>query len=245
MSSAGTHRVEIADMACSEITLVDEFALVRGGCRLSVPHMAERVLSYLALVGRPIARRRLAGALWPECIDQYASKSLRTALWRIRRIQDELVEVSSDRVRLDPDVSVDLTTLTDLAHRLIHDPGPDDLARVPLLLNRGELLPDWDEEWVVADRERYRLARLAALESAAEALLERHQTGPALMAASAVVQVEPLRESSRRIVMLIHLAQGNNVEAIREYVRYRELLRAEFGADPSPIIERLVLHARE
>ncbi|MGY1960780.1 AfsR/SARP family transcriptional regulator [Nocardia gipuzkoensis] len=230
---------------CFQLTLVEEFALRSGGRRLSVPHAAERVLTYLALLNRPVARGRLAGALWPECVDRCAAQRLRTALWRLRRVQDAVVEIDGDRLRLHPEISVDLAYLTELAHRLVHQPCPEDLARVPLLLNRGELLPDWDEEWVVVDRERYRLAWIAALESAAEAFLERRQRGAAVMAASAVVAAEPLRESSRRILMRIHLAQGNKIDALREYQRYRDLLWAEFGAQPSPEIDDLRLRVHE
>jgi DNA-binding SARP family transcriptional activator len=43
--------------------------------------------------------------------------------------------------------------------------------------------------------------------------------------------------------MRIHLAQGNKVEAIREYFRYRELLRADLNVDPSPSIEQLLRQA--
>ncbi|MEU2037022.1 AfsR/SARP family transcriptional regulator [Nocardia niwae] len=233
-----------ADTTCFQLTLVEEFALRNGGRQLDLPHMAERVLTYLALLDRPVARSRLAGALWPGCTDSCASKSLRTALWRLRRVQEALVQIEGDRLHLGHGVSVDLADLTDLTHRLIHDPGSEDLARVPLLLQRRELLPDWDEDWVVADRERYRLSRVTALESAAQALLEHRQTGAALIAASAVVQQEPLRESSRRIVIQIHLAQGNEADAIREYRRYRDLLGAEFGAVPSSRMDDLLLRIR-
>ena len=229
---------------CFQLTLVEEFALLDRDRRLVVPHMAERVLTYLALVARPVARCRLAGALWPDCPEESASKSLRTALWRLRRVDDGLVEIHGDRLRLDPGVSVDLAHLTDLAHSLIGEPGPDELGRVSLLVKHGELLPDWDEEWVAADRERYRLTRLAALESAAEQLLAAGQPGAALIAAAAAVDAEPLRESARRIVMQIHLRQGNSVEAIREYRRYRDLLRDEFGVAPSPSIEALLARTR-
>lgn len=96
-----------------------------------------------------------------------------------------------------------------------------------------------DEEWVAANRERYRLARLAGLESAACALLDRGQPDKALIAALAVVEGEALRESARRIVMRAHLAQGNTVEAIQEHRRYRRLLHSEFGVEPSPEMDHL------
>ena len=221
------------------LTLVEEFALLISGRRLLVPHIAERVLTYLALANRPVARLRLAGALWPDCTDDSASKSLRTALWRLRQVHRDLVEISGERLRLDPRVAVDILQLTDLAQRLIQAPD-ESLAQAQLLVDHVELLPDWDEEWIVANRERYRLARLAALESAACALLECGQPGPALFAALAVVRTEPLRESARRIVMRAHLAQGNTVEAIQEHHHYRRLLRSEFGVDPSAEMDELL-----
>jgi DNA-binding SARP family transcriptional activator len=222
------------------LTLVEEFALLISGRRLLVPHMAERVLTYLALANRPVARVRLAGELWPDCTDHGASKSLRTALWRLRQVDRNLVEINGERLRLDPKVEVDIAQLTELAQKLVLAPGTESLRHVRLLIDHAELLPDWDEEWVAVNRERYRLARLAALESAAAALLERSQPGPALIAALAVVQAEPLRESARRIVMRVHIGQGNTVDAIHEYQRYRRLLQAEFGVDPSPDMDQLI-----
>jgi DNA-binding SARP family transcriptional activator len=215
------------------LSLVEEFALLTSSQRLAVPHIAERVLTYLALANRPVARVRLAGALWPDSTDHGASKCLRTALWRLRQVDRSLIEISGERLRLDPSVSVDVSQLNALAQRLVVAPDSESLGQVQLLIDHVELLPDWDEEWVAANRERYRLARLAALESAACELLNRDQHGPALIAAMAVVGAEPLRESSRRIVMRVHLAQGNIVEAIREHHRYQLLLQSEFGVDPS------------
>lgn len=239
MIAIDTHD-RISGSGRAHLTLVEEFALLTSGQRLLVPHVAERVLTYLALANRPVARLRLAGALWPDCTDQGASKCLRSALWRLRQVDPDLVEISGERLRLDPDVVVDVTQLSSLAQRLVIAPDADALSQVQLLLDHVDLLPDWDEEWVVANRERYRLVRLAALESAACALIGIGQPGPALITAMAVIDVEPLRESARRIVMQIHLAQGNAVEAIQEHQRYRRLLVSEFGVEPSAEIARLL-----
>jgi len=224
----------------AELTLMGEFELVISGRQLRVPHSAERVLTYLALADRPVARTRLAGALWEDGSDQGAAKSLRSTLWRIRRAGVNLVLARDDRLRLYPDVTVDVTDLTDLAKRLIRQPDPGALARLPLLVECAELLPDWDDEWVVADRERYRLLRLEALERAASALVERRHLGDALIAALAAVQAEPLRESARRIVVQVQIAQGNAAEAIHFYRAYQSLLRQELGLEPSPLMDQLI-----
>jgi len=90
---------------------------------LRIPHSAERVLTYLALADRPVARTRLACALWGDGSDLSATKSLRTTLWRVRRAGAGFVLAHDDRLRLHPDVTVDVTDLMDLAKRLIHQPG--------------------------------------------------------------------------------------------------------------------------
>ena len=145
-----------------------------------------------------------------------------------------------DRLWLCPDVTVDVADLTVLAKRLIHQPDAEALTRLPLLVECAELLPDWDDEWVVADRERYRLLRLEALERAASALVERSHFGDALVAALAAVQADPLRESACRLVVQVRIAQGNAAEAIRSYREYQALLRREFDLEPSRLMDQLI-----
>jgi DNA-binding SARP family transcriptional activator len=222
------------------LTLTGEFELVVSGRQLRIPHSAERVLTYLALADRPVARIRLAGVLWGDSSDQSAAKSLRTTLWRIRHAGANLVLARDERLQLYQDVTVDVTDLTDLAMRLIHQPDPCALARLPLLVECVELLPDWDDEWVVADRERYRLLRLEALERAASALMEGGRLSDALIAALAALQAEPLRESARRLVVQVQIAQGNAAEAINSYREYQSLLRRELGLEPSRLMDQLI-----
>lgn len=228
------------DDGAAGLTLTGEFELFIGGRQSWIPHSAERVLTFLALADRPVSRMRLAGALWADGSGDRAARSLRTALWRIRQVGANLVLARDDRLRLYPGVTVDVTALTNLAMRLIHQPDPGGLSQLPLLVECGELLPDWEDEWVAADRERYRLLRLEALEGAALALMERRQLGDALIAALAAAQAEPLRESARRLVVQVQVAQGNVAEAIRSYCGYESLLREELGLQPSHVIAELI-----
>jgi DNA-binding SARP family transcriptional activator len=54
------------------------------------------------------------------------------------------------------------------------------------------------------------------------------------------VGIEPLRESARRAVVRVHLAEGNIVEAIRARGAYCELLHRELGVGPTPLMEELM-----
>jgi DNA-binding SARP family transcriptional activator len=222
------------------LKLMGEFELSVGSRRLTMSHGVARMLAYLALNDRPVNRTRLACELWPAVGERQAANSLRTTLWRAGRACDCLVRAESDRLQLNSAVRMDVTELSALAGRLIHHPTGDDLAHLPELIRAAELLPDWDDEWVTADRERFRLLRLEALERAASALIERSCLGDALIAALASVQSEPLRESCQRLIVEIHLKSGNLAEALRSYYGYCTLLRDELGLEPSRLMQVLV-----
>ena len=54
------------------------------------------------------------------------------------------------------------------------------------------------------------------------------------------VSAEPLRESAQRVLVKAYLAEGNTCDAVRQYGRYRSLLRDELGREPSSRIKGLV-----
>jgi DNA-binding SARP family transcriptional activator len=55
-----------------------------------------------------------------------------------------------------------------------------------------------------------------------------------------VAAAEPLRESAHRILIRIHLAEGNSAEALAQYHRFRALLHDELGLEPSAEMRALV-----
>ena len=56
----------------------------------------------------------------------------------------------------------------------------------------------------------------------------------------AATSTEPLRESAHRLLVRVHLKQGNVAEAIRQYRLYAELLREELNGRPSPVVRDLL-----
>ena len=54
------------------------------------------------------------------------------------------------------------------------------------------------------------------------------------------MQAEPLRETAHRLVIRVHLQQGNVAEAIRQYRAYERMPADELGAPPSPVIRSLI-----
>jgi len=142
---------------------------------------------------------------------------------------------------LDAGVAVDVRAMATIAARLL------DPERAPLPLDASladlagaELLPDWYDDWVLLAQERIRQLRLHALEALALRLASVGRYGEAVDAALVAVQAEPLRESAHRTLIAVHLGEGNQVEALRHYHRYRELVHTALGANPSAKMEELV-----
>ncbi len=223
------------------LALFDGFALEQDGAPLELPVTLQRLIAYLAVRG-PVSRSVVAGTLWPDSTEERALASLRTAMWRLRRGLGDLVELRRARVALTPRVWVDAQAFGLLARQVLHHDQPlrpeelDDVADW-----RADLLPGWDDDWVFFQRERYRQQRMHLLEALSAQLLARHRFAEALDAALDAVQIEPLRESGHCAVMAVHLAEGNYVEARREYERFCVMARAELGVGPSPRMRALMM----
>ena len=70
--------------------------------------------------------------------------------------------------------------------------------------------------------------------------LRRFLHAEAAGAARAAMKVEPLRESAHASLIRVHLAGGNQSEALRVYERYRTLLRSVLDLEPTAHITALV-----
>jgi DNA-binding SARP family transcriptional activator len=148
----------------------------------------------------------------------------------------DVLVVSAWNVGLREDVAVDYRTeivafnrLQDARGDIAHDL---DLAR-EIWGRSGELLPDWDDEWVIAERERFRQIRLQTIDALGERLFESGRYRDALRMVSAAIAMDPLRESPHRLMMKAHLRLGNVADAIRQYRTFERLLDEELGVQPT------------
>ena len=116
--------------------------------------------------------------------------------------------------------------------------SPDDLP--PVVALRDDLLPDWDEEWLVFERERIRQQRLRALEQLCRRHTDDARFGQAILAGLMAVDAEPLRESAQRVLIAAHLAEGNRFEAIRQFHSYESVLMDDLGVRPSDDFARMI-----
>jgi DNA-binding SARP family transcriptional activator len=236
-----TRAVERAKtLAEPRLVLADEFQLVIDDRSIAVPHSVQRLLALLAIGRRPIARSKAAGLLWLDVPEWRALGNLRTALWRLGRIPWRVVHTIDERIALDPSLSVDITEVAQLATRILVEPESIAADQLPRLLEATDILPGWEEEWLIVERERFRELRLHALERVCDVLTKRGMTGSAAMACLAAIESEPFRESAQRLLVQLHLVEGNRAAALRSYIAYRNLVESELGIEPSDLMRDMV-----
>ncbi|WP_051298878.1 AfsR/SARP family transcriptional regulator [Arthrobacter castelli] len=206
---------------------------------VTVTYRQQRLIAALALRG---ARRRtyFAGLLWPDRTDEHASGSLRACLWHISHQLPGLIRSGRDPLMLSGGVHTDVDELSrwmDAVNsgRLTSPPaGMIDQVR------HAELLTGWYEEWLIPDQDRMTWQRMVTLENLANQYLSAGELDVALDAATAASVLDPLRESTQRTLLRIHLAGGNHGPALRSYQNYVATLWRECGATPSRDILELV-----
>lgn len=231
-----------------DLSILGRFGLaVDGQRRCILPHASQRLLAFLALQDRIQSRSFIAATLWPDVSEFHAKASLRSALTRLGSLERTVLNVTPRDISLAPHVSVDYRKARLLVQRLLlpttqsaEGLGPDAITTLSL-----ELLPDWDDEWLVAEAERWHQSRLFGLESLPEMLLADQHFAEAIPAALAVLQAAPLRETANAMLIRIHLAQGNRTEALSAYEKYRDLLHAELGIEPTDEIKALVKEGQD
>jgi len=215
--------------------------VLRAGRRFRVPEGSKRLLAYVALHGGRVDRSRAAGTLWPHGSDSRASGNLRSALWRLKGAGIEVLEADKAVLSFTPGTTTDIHQLCDWAARAIEGRVTDaDLRILHWDPEAADILPGWYDDWVICERERIRQRLLHGLEAVGRQLLRQNRPADAIEAAMDAVQIEPLRESSQRLLIEAHLAERNYGEAVRTYRTYEQLLRQELAISPGPDLSSLV-----
>ena len=168
---------------------------------------------------------------------------LRTALWRANHSHAAIIEVIGISLCLRQEVRVDVRALSAFG-RASGSAGTasavTELVGISWPDLSHDLLPDWNDDWLLDERERVRQLRLHALEALAEELSLRGRHAAAIQAALAAVRLEPLRETAHAALIRAYFAEGNRSEALRQFHRCRAVLAEGLGVEPSESIRQLI-----
>jgi predicted ATPase/DNA-binding SARP family transcriptional activator len=235
------------------IELLGSLRLV-GGERMIDRFRTHKVGSLLAVLAyhlhRTHPREELAELLWPECYPETSRKNLRTALNSLRR-QLEPPSVPSGAVlvanrasvRLNPDVCVTDVALfqTALQAAAQTDSAVERAQRLveAAELYRGELLPGYFDDWILAERQRLLEAYVKTLDELAAHCKEAGDLHGAIQWARRVVGADPLREEAHQNLIRLLTAAGQPEAALRQYRDLERLLRQELRTAPEAALRVL------
>ncbi len=225
------------------VSLLRAFGLSSNAIPIPLSGASQRLIAFIALQDRPTSRTAVATTLWPEGSNEHAHASLRSTLWRLEEHARNAMAIDALDLELASGVSVDLRDAQALAHRiLLVDTAPSDadMSAAAIDVLSSELLPDWYEDWAVLKAEDWRQLRLHALEALALKLMDSHRFADGIQAARATIEADPLRESARAVLIRIHLAEGNQSEALAQFAEFRALLRDELGVEPTQALRALL-----
>ena len=227
-----------------ELSLLGGFVFSVGGdALLGISGGSQRLIAFLALREEAVTRDQVVGTSWQESTDGPAGAGLGQLVSRLDGPLRQAVRVTATDLGLAEDVVVDLHHSRSLARRLIDGdiaPSGRDIAADAVAALSGELLPGWYEDWAVIAAEDWRQLRRRALEAMAARLTAAERFPEAVAAAGAAVGAEPLRESAWAALIRAHLAGGGEPDALEEFERYRVLLHAELGIEPTPRLSQLL-----
>ena len=129
----------------------------------AVRFAVQRLLAFLVLRGPMQQRALVAGSLWPDSSDRRASANLRSTLWHARLETPGVIDADGSTVWLCGGVLADFHEATDVVRAvLLGEP----VAGERLASLSGDVLPGWEDEWVVPVRFLHRQLRLLSLDRA-------------------------------------------------------------------------------
>lgn len=244
--------------AVLEIRLFGGMAIRRGDAPISgfVSNKAPALLAYLAVTGRTHQRDVLAALLWGEMTDADAKNNLRQMLTNLRKLVDPHLIITRETVGWNTAVPHTLD-VAQFEHHLHTARGADQFTRIAALqqasiLYQGDFLagfyvrdaPEF-EEWLLAQRARYRELMLHTLHTLAEHHLGRGEYSQAIDSATHLLTLEPWREEAHRQLMMAQLRSGQRSAALSQYKLCRQLLNDELRVEPSPETTALFKRIRD
>ncbi|MCS6994969.1 MAG: AAA family ATPase [Anaerolineales bacterium] len=232
------------------LLLFGEPRLEMDGQTVALPRR-ESLLCLLARLllqpGRPLSRRNLAFALWPDQSEAEALANLRRHLYLVRNLLPpqvrKLLLIASQTVswQASPLVWVDVTAFEQAGERL------EEMERAVEGYRGGLAVGIQGDEFLIARREALRERFLSLLKRLAQGYAERGDLTRALDWVRRLLLEDPWDEEAARLKMTLEAQTGNRAAALATYQTLARELERELNTQPMPETMTLysdILHNR-
>lgn len=200
----------------------------------------ELLLAYLVLHPGEQSREKIAALFWPDVPDAHARNSLRVALAQLRQdLGSDLLLTDRTSLQINPDYPLWVDAFEFQAR--VKDFHSGSYARPPdLELYGDDLMNDFYDDWIVAEREYLRALYLDALLRLTQQRRSHGEYTQAIELAQRVLRREPSNEAAHQHLMFCYAALGNQEAALKQYEQAARLLQTELDVEPAP--ETRALH---
>src|SRR5579871_3326800 len=213
------------------------------------------LLAYLAFYPSvPASRESLIEIFWPDYSPEAGSNCLSIALHSLRS-QFEPPEIArgsvffADRNRIyikQESIQTDVSRFeTAAAEALQKSPSSEKIQQLEdaIALYHNSLLPEYYEDWIVAQRTRLEDSYFALISHLTRLLIQRRRYYEAMQYTHQVLASDPMREEFVRILMSIHVALKQPSVALETYTNFRDRLLVE-SLEPASKTSRLAEEIR-
>ncbi|MCQ3931857.1 MAG: hypothetical protein DPW16_15505 [Chloroflexi bacterium] len=208
----------------------------------------EALLVYLACTLKQNAREaysrdELAEIFWEYSSASQAKDNLRVALVSLKKRLPAFMNITHDDIGLNPASAIWLDTL-EFERRLVSSSEVDHLESA-LELYRGDFLVGFFVDssafdiWATLEREHWKMRAINALDTVVVCYLETGNYPAGIARATALLQMDQLREESYRRLMELLWRSGERTAALQKYDSCREILQKKLDIVPSPEITEL------
>jgi DNA-binding SARP family transcriptional activator/TolB-like protein len=200
--------------------------------------------------GKPVARAKIADLLWDRVPSSQARASFRQALYEL---STALGSYGAELIAGDPQTVRIQTRLCwiDALAAIRHEPAPGLMLSDLIELCAGDLLEDLDgtsesfDQWLFMERRRFSGDVKSRLEKELNEI-DGSQIEPSQRAAMArrLLAFDPTHERATRVLMRALVDLGDGAQALREYERCKEALKATLEVTPSAETQQLCARIR-
>lgn len=208
---------------------------------ITLPYAKARLLLCLLVEASSLTRTLVCRLLWPESDEVQARKSLRNAIYEIRKrtAQPLILSEGKEIITLNPLVRMESDLIEIKETTVWNDDSIRDFSE-----NMGNDFLSWEdfsfswelEEW--AD-EKVLYYRKKMMEKTVELMSASNQTDVKKKLAQLLISLDPYHEAGYQTLMEMLLNEGDQRTAIQVYKNYAKMLKEEFDVEPHDSLKLL------
>jgi DNA-binding SARP family transcriptional activator len=189
-------------------------------------------------------RQQLAFQFWPDSTEAQARTNLRKAIYHLRHKlpnADRYLSIERQTIswRADSDYTLDtadferIIALAESARKKDQLFEVHDFLEQAVVIYRGELLPGYYDDWILAAREHLHQKYLVCLEELILCLESERRYPTAIRYAQKLLRADPLHEATYRRLIRLQALNGNISGALRTFHDCTSVLHRELSVQPS------------